>query len=199
MPPAPVGAPGSMHDWKHLPSRVVYRRGNFRVLEDRWRLPDGTALTSPLLKSPSFSVVVGVTDEGEVPLVKNLHPSPGLRLLELPAGRINANETPRTAARRELAEETGWRAGKLSHLGRYHPNPHWGTFEGHVFLGEKLRAGTPHPDAGELLRPILMPVPEVYRRLHQGRFLAGSTFVGLTMAEAPLRRRGLLSRLARES
>jgi ADP-ribose pyrophosphatase len=183
-----------MGEWKRLPSRAVYRQGDFQLMEDRWRLRDGTELKYPLLKTPSFAVVVGVTDEQEIPLVKNLHPSPGLRLLELPGGRIEPNETPRRAARRELEEETGWRARKLTRLGRYHPNPHWGTFQGHAFLAERLEEGATHPDVGESMRPVRLPIAEVYRRLHRGRFLGGSTIVGLTMAEERLRGLGLLPR-----
>jgi ADP-ribose pyrophosphatase len=183
-----------MGDWNRLPSRVVYRRGNFRLVEDRWRLRDGTELAYPLVRSPSFAIVVGVTEEQEIPLVRNLHPSPGLRLLELPGGRIEPRETPRTAARRELQEETGWKARKLTRLGKYHPNPHWGSFAGHVFLAEQLEPGENHPDPGESLRPVELPIREVYRRLHRGRFLGGSTIVGLAMAEVPLRAMGLLPR-----
>ena len=173
---------------------MVEGDGNFRVLEDRWRLADGTELGAPLVRSPSFAVAVGVTEEHQIPLVRNLHPTPGLRLLELPGGRLDPNETPRSAARRELEEETGWTARKLSRLGRYYPNPHWGTFAGHVYLAEQLQAGETHPDVGESLRPVLVPVREVYRRLHRGRFFAGSTIIGLTMAEEPLRGLGLLPR-----
>jgi len=181
-----------MRDWKRLPDRIVYRQGRFQVVEDRWVRPDGTLLRTPLLKSPSFSVVVGVTGAREIPLVKNLHPAPGLRLLELPGGRIELDETPRAAARRELSEETGWNARKLTRIGRYYPNPHWGTFQGHVFLAEGLRPGRTHPDPGEWLRPVLVPVREAYRALGQGRFFGGSTLVGLHLAEAPLRARGFL-------
>jgi ADP-ribose pyrophosphatase len=186
-----------MRDWKPLPGRVVYTLGNFRVVEDRWRLPDGRRVVHPLVKSPSFAVVVGVTEEHEIPFVKNLHPSPGLRLLELPGGRMEPNESPRAAARRELMEETGWIARKLTLLGRYHPNPHWGTFEGHIFLAEALLRGKPRPDPGELLRPVRLPISEVYWRLHQHRFRGGSTIVALSMAEDRLRAMGLLSDVPR--
>jgi ADP-ribose pyrophosphatase len=161
-------------------------------------LPDGTRQTFPVLKSPSFAVIVAVTTEHEIPLVENLHPSPGLHLLELPGGRMEPHETARAAARRELEEETGWSAGRLTLLGRYHPNPHWGTFEGHVFFGDRLIEGRIHPDPGESLRPVLLPIREVYRRFHRGRFRGGSTIVGLSMAEERLRTMGLLPKGARD-
>ncbi|MCI4372889.1 MAG: NUDIX hydrolase [Thermoplasmata archaeon] len=125
--------------------------------------------------------------------MENLHPSPGLHLLELPGGRLEPGETPRAGARRELEEETGWMARKLTPIGRYYPNSHWGTFQGHFFLGEGLRQGRPHPDPGESVRPMLLPVGEVYRRLHKGRFSAGSTMVGLFLAEDRLRKIGLFT------
>ncbi len=172
---------------------MVYRQGAFRVLEDRWVLPDGTNFRFPRIESPSFSGVVALTDAHIVSLVENLHPSPGLHLLDLPGGRIEPGETPRAAARRELEEETGWTARKLSPIGRYYPNSHWGTFQGHFFLGEGLTLGPRHTDPGESVRPVLLPLGEVYRRFHQGRFRGGSTLVGLHMAENLLRGKGWLS------
>jgi ADP-ribose pyrophosphatase len=91
-----------------------------------------------------------------------------------------------------LEEETGWRARKLTRIGQYYPNPHWGTFAGHIFLGEELSEGRIHPDPGEALRPVLLPIDEVYRRFRQGKFRGGSTIVGLSMAEARFRALGLL-------
>lgn len=181
-----------MAKWKHLPSRVVCRLGRFRVIADRWETPGGVRLVTPLVQSPSFSVVVGVTDDHEIPMVENLHPSPGLRLLELPAGRLEPRETPRAGARRELEEETGWRARRLTSVGRYYPNPHWGAFRGHVFVAEDLSPGLAHPDPGEFVRPVVLPVREVYRRLGQGRIRGGSSLVGLYMAKRRLRELRLL-------
>jgi ADP-ribose pyrophosphatase len=183
-----------MNGWKRLSPRVVYRRGAFRIEEDRWTRPDGTRQKFPLIVSPSFSVIVAVTEDHKIPFVQNLHPSPGLRLTELPAGHIEPHETPREAARRELEEETGWRARTLRLLGRYHPNPHWGSFEGHIYFGEGLTAGTSRPDPGESLRTILVPVRDAYRRLYRGPFRSGSTIVGLSMAAARFRELGLLPR-----
>lgn len=163
------------------------------MLEERWETPGGVHLATPLIRSPSFAIVVGLTEDHRVPMVKNLHPSPGLHLLELPAGRLEPGETPRAGARRELEEETGWRARTLTWIGHYYPNPHWGVFRGDVFLGQGLRPGPAHPDPGEFVRPVLLPVREVYRRLDRGLFHGGSTLVGLYLAERRLRAMHLLS------
>jgi len=77
-----------MSGGKRLGAREVFHDGPFRVVEERWRHPDGSEVVYRSVKSPSFSVVVGVTDEGEIPFLRNFHPSPGLRLLELPGGQI---------------------------------------------------------------------------------------------------------------
>ena len=181
-----------MSDWKRLPGRPAYRRGTLRIVEDRWERSDGTRHAFTLVRSPSFAIVVAVTDEHEVPLVENLHPSPGLRLIELPGGHIDPPETPRAAARRELEEETGWKARRLALLGRYYPNPHWGTYEGHLFFADGLSEGAAHPDPDESIRPFLLPVREVYRRFRQGKFRAGSAIVALAAAEERFRAMGLL-------
>ncbi len=182
-----------MGRWKHERTRLVYRRGNLRVMEDSWTLPSGVRVVYPLFRRPDFAVAVGLTDDHEIPMIENLHPSPGLHLLELPGGWVEPRESPRAAARRELEEETGWHAGKLSVLGRYYPTPHAGTYQGHYFLGESLRPGPPRPETDESLRSVLLPVGEVYRRLRAGRFLGGGTLVGLYLAEASLRSKGFLA------
>lgn len=143
-----------------------------------------------MIESPSFSIVVPITPEGRIAFVRNLHPIPGLGLLELPGGRLEPGESPKTAARRELSEETGWRAGKLTPIGKYYPNPHWGVFQGHFFLGEDLLPGPPSPDPEERIEPDALPIRKTYELLRAGRFLGGSTIVGLYKAEPLLQARG---------
>ncbi len=126
-------------------------------------------------------------------LLENLHPVPGLHLLEIPGGRLEPGESPREAARREMEEETGWIARRLTPLGRYYPNTHWGVYDGHLFLGERLVRGVARLDPGESVRPRALRIADVYRRLHSGRLRGGSTMIGLLLAEPVLRRRGLLA------
>jgi ADP-ribose pyrophosphatase len=143
-----------------------------------------------MMDAPSFAIVVPVTPGGRIALVRNRHPVPDLHLLEWPGGLIEPGESPRTALRRELTEETGYRAGQLSALGRYYPNSHWGTYRGHVFVAEDLRSGPPSPDPEEWLELQTLPIQKAYGRSRGGDFLDGHTIVALCSAEAFLRARG---------
>ena len=163
-------------------TRTLFRVGQLRVVEDSWRSPEGHRLRSVRVESPSFAVVVAVTRDGRMVLVRNLHRNPGLGLLELPGGRIERGETPSAAARRELAEETGYRAGRLKSIGQYYPHPHWSRKKGHLFLAQELRSGSPDLDPGECLEVRLLPVTTVYERLARGHFRDGSTILGLNAA-----------------
>ena len=189
----------SVARWALEERSARYRLGAFELLEERWSRPDGVRSRSPILRAPSFACVVPVTEEREVVLVRNRHPSPGLGLLELPGGRLERGETPRSGARRELREETGWEARRLTRVGRYYPVPHWSTMQGHLFVGDRLVPGIATPDPGESVFPVRLPVEEVYRRLRRGRFLGGSTLVGLHLAEPVLRDRGWLPSRAPET
>ncbi len=170
-----------------LRSRTVFQADRFTVVRDSWRSPDGHPLSSFRISGPSFSLVVPLTEDRSLLLVRNLHPSPGLRLLELPGGRIDPGETPRQAAFRELEEETGFRAKSLTLLGRFYPNPHWGGHQGYVFLAQDLRPGTRQLDLGEDLRTVKMSVERVYQRLREGGFHCGPTALGLYLAAPRLR------------
>lgn len=81
---------------------------------------------------------------------------------EFPGGVADANEDPAVTAARELEEETGFRVGKLTHLGTVNPNPALFKNRFHIYLAEDLSpTGEQHLDADELLRYQLIPVDRV--------------------------------------
>ena len=98
-------------------------------------LPDGQRFEHHVVRLPAAVVAVVVRD-----------PSRGFLLLwrhrfitdtwgwEVPAGRVDAGESPEQAATRETLEETGWRAGRLAPLGSYYPTPGLSDQLVHVFV-----------------------------------------------------------------
>src|SRR5215204_3728382 len=84
------------------------------VRVDEVRLPTGRKTTREIVEHPGSVAIVGVTSAGNVLLLRQSHHAIGRTLLGIPAGTLEPGETPETSARRELAEETGYRAGGLT-------------------------------------------------------------------------------------
>ena len=98
--------------WERVSSEKLLENPYFTVRSDKLRLPDG-AVKDPyyVLERPDAAIVFPVTDAGEVVLVRQYRPPLEMMELGLPAGLVEPGEKPEAAARRELAEETGYAGG----------------------------------------------------------------------------------------
>lgn len=86
------------------------------LYEDQARLPDGKIRPRDVLKHPGGMVILPILDDGAVVLIRQFRYALGHALIELPAGKLDANETPLQGAHRELAEETGYGAHHMEEL-----------------------------------------------------------------------------------
>jgi len=93
--------------WQKLSEGLSYA-GFRQVVTRRFRLPDGREADFDVVANPDTVAVVALTEAGEVILVREYRPGPETLLYELPGGAVDDGETPLEAARRELAEETGY-------------------------------------------------------------------------------------------
>ena len=99
---------------------------------------------------------------------------------EFPAGLVEPGEDPAAAAARELLEETGYRAGRLTMIGNVHPNPAFMTNRCFTFLAENLEpAGRQELDELESLDFLVLPVSEVQARAGMGELVNALTLVAL--------------------
>ena len=93
------------------------------VRVDRVRLPSGRVATRETVEHPGAVAIVGITTDGMVLLLRQSHHTIGQTLLGLPAGTLEPGESPEACARRELEEETAYRAGTLAQLASYFTSP----------------------------------------------------------------------------
>ncbi len=125
------------------------------------------------------AVVATVADR--VVLVDQFRPAVGRRLLELPAGHVDSGEIPLAAAKRELAEETGFSGGEWSLTARILTSPGFCDEEVFLFRAVDPSAGLPHPDQSEQLAVHLLQRSTVRDMLSTGKIPDGKTMLGLTL------------------
>lgn len=116
------------------------------------------------IEAPEWVVIIAEHEDKFV-LVRQWRHGEGRVNLEFPGGVVEPGEEPAHAAERELTEETGYKAGKLTCLGTVSPNPALFKNHFHVFLAEDLiQTGCLNLDSDEILQPEEFPVNEVIER-----------------------------------
>jgi ADP-ribose pyrophosphatase len=126
----------------------------------------------PLVRHPESVIIIPV-DKGEIILVSQTRPGAGTRLLELPAGTLEPDETPDEAARRELAEECGLAAKSWQAIGSFWAVPAYSTEYSHVFLATGLSpVDSTHVDEDEDIEVERVPKHEALSRVADGGSIA---------------------------
>ncbi len=147
-------------------SRQVYRDHRVKMRVDTIRLGDRPALERGVVEQNDSVVVVPVTDDGNVLLVRQWrHPAQAV-LLEAPAGHIDPGETPLDAATRELREEAGYTAARLHPLPGFWAAPSISTEYMHGFLATGLTTSSLPQDDDEdveLAETGVSDIPEMIR------------------------------------
>ena len=130
--------------------------------------------------------VVAVDDARRVCLVRQYRVAVGRMTLEIPAGKLDADEGADACAARELAEETGIRARRLEHLVSDYGSIGFTDEHTEVFLATDLEDGEARPDDGELISALWLPMDDVVEAILEGLIKDGKTVAGILAAKAKL-------------
>jgi ADP-ribose pyrophosphatase len=144
-------------EWRFLGSTMRERLGELTLREDVWRLPTGAEKSYPVLHVGLTVGVVPFVDRERVLLVRQFRHLTRGDSWELPGGGGLPGETPEFAAQRELREEGGYRAGRLSFLTRFLPSAAYLDETAHCFIGEELVADPLATDGDEFFERRVVP------------------------------------------
>jgi ADP-ribose pyrophosphatase len=149
MPAAGVTQPNKKA--RILKSEVLFEGRSFGVRRDEIVEPTGVRTAREVVTHPGSVVVLPVLPDGRIVLVRQYRHATGGYLWELVAGRMEPGEDPRAGAARELLEETGYRAKKLSVFLEVFPTPGFLQEKMFLLLAEGLSAGAAEPEEDEKL------------------------------------------------
>lgn len=164
---------------ERIESKRVFEGKMISVRVDRVRLPDGKESTREVVDHPGAVVIVPVLDEKILFVEQYRYPIERV-LLELPAGKMDPEESPEECAKRELEEETGYRAKKLSYLGKIFTTPGFTTEVIHIFAAEDLEKTTQNTDPDEFIEVKEVPIEEALSLLRNAEIEDSKTICALT-------------------
>lgn len=166
-----------------LASTTVYRGRIFNVRVDTVEFPDGRTGTREIVEYPGAVVIAALDDREEVLLVRQYRHAVGRELLELPAGKLEPGEAPLACARRELEEETGFRAREWQLLLTYYSTPGFTTEQMYLYRATGLEATEPAPDRDEFIQVVKVPLCRALEMVARGEICDAKSIVGLLVVD----------------
>jgi ADP-ribose pyrophosphatase len=171
--------------WLTLGREYVYQSPWCAFRVDEVEIPGGAQIEYGVLESGGYAAVAPVTDRGDVVLVRQWRQPLGAFTLELPSGGVDAGEKPEVAARRELFEETGYRAEGLKHLVSVHTSTGRSTEVCHLFGCVAVRDERgPRPEPTEFISVVELPLGEALQMVPEGGITDAATVLGLLWSTA---------------
>jgi ADP-ribose pyrophosphatase len=169
-----------------LSSEVVFDGPLFKILRDRLIEPSGSENVRDVIRH-NGSVVILALDNSKskkdpwIVIERQYRHAANQFLWELPAGKLEAGEDSLAGAKRELEEETGYRAKKWKPLVEYFASPGFLGESMIVFQAEGLVAGDAHPEADEQIELRLVKLSEVLKMIAKGAIKDGKTLTSVLL------------------
>lgn len=174
-----------------LSSKTLFDGPAFSVYSDLVREPSGTAVRRDIVRHTGSAVILAVdhaTPEPRVLLERQYRYAADAYLWELPAGRVDPGEKPLAGAKRELLEETGYRAAAWKQALFFYPSPGFLDETMTVYLAEGLTAGEAHPEEDESIECQMVGLSQALQMIESGEICDGKTISSVLWLAERLRR-----------
>ncbi|HXT76175.1 MAG TPA: NUDIX hydrolase [Candidatus Eisenbacteria bacterium] len=162
-----------------LKSKMIYEGPVFGVRRDEVIEPTGVRATREVITHPGSVVVLPVLPDGRIVLIRQYRHATRQFLWELVAGRMDAGETPREAAARELIEETGYRARRFRIFLDVFPTPGFLEERMYVLLAEGVIPGKAEPEEDEKITVKAFARKELDSMVRRGKLHDAKSIAGI--------------------
>ena len=170
-----------------ISSKLAFKGNVFSVFTDDIIEPGNIRTKKDVIRHNGSVVVLAVDESTPDPLIiveRQYRHAAGQFLLELPAGRVEPGESTLAAAKREMTEETGYRARKWSLLVKYFASPGFLGEWMQIYLARDIREGAAQPEPDEKIEIFRMPLSQLLALAQNGQIHDGKTLVALFLYQA---------------
>ena len=146
-------------------------------------------LIREVIDHPGSVVIIPLLNKknNEIILIKQFRYAINKNIFELPAGTLKKNETPYACAKRELEEETGYKAKKIKKITEFYPSPGIMTEKMHLFVAYDLSQTTQKPDIDEKIKVVKLKLKDALKMIFKGKIKDAKTIAGLLILKSYLR------------
>ncbi|MDO5044587.1 MAG: NUDIX hydrolase [Coriobacteriia bacterium] len=173
-----------------LSSAVAWRGSFLSADEITVKLPNGKEATRDVIRHPGAVGIVALTDDSQIVLVRQYRIALERETLEIPAGKIDTGEDPALTAARELKEECGVVANKMSYLTSIATSVGFSDELLHLYMATDLHFEMSEPDEDEFVILELMPLEELIELVLDGQIEDSKTIIGALLCDAIAHRLG---------
>lgn len=145
------------------------------------QFPDGRSAKFEVVHHPGGVAILPLLDDDRVVLIRQFRPALGGMVLEIPAGRLESEETPENCARRELQEEVGYQAESLEYLGEMLPAVGFSDERVHLFAARGLISVPQALEPDEYIEVLRLPLNALLRMVSEGHVPDGKTQLALLL------------------
>lgn len=168
---------------KTLKSEIVFDGKFIHIRRHEVLFPDGKNGVREIVEHPGAATCVVLNAKNQVLMVEQFRKAAESVLLEIPAGKLDPNESPEACVKREVAEETGVIIGKPKFLCWFYPTPGFANEKMYLYLASVERQGEAHQMEDELIHSRFVPFEEALTFIKTGKIVDAKTIIGLMLTK----------------
>ncbi len=164
---------------KTLKSERIYEGKIINLRVDTVELPNQKYSKREIVEHGGAVGILAITGEQKIILVKQFRKPVEEAIIEIPAGRVEANESPKECALRELKEETGFTATNIKKILEFYTTPGFSNEIMHIYLAMNPQKGTPQPDEDENIKIIYLDIKDAIHKIIKGKIKDSKTILSI--------------------